>query len=158
MDSRKKTLLGIALVVCFVSLVVLGTFYYISPQSHEGLLELLYTYHTEFMLLIGLGGILVGALAYYLTNQEASEQKTIARKNTRVLLNLLDSDEKKIVEKLLVEKGADHATGLKSATAKRRAGSAWESKHQIKPEILEGWPTRRKIVIGKLQRVNEILF
>ena len=95
------------MVVLFVFAVILATYYLVvSPDFDNPFIGVAAKHHFEFMVLLAFGGIAVGALAFYLSAQEISEQKRITKQNTRVLLDLLDSDEKKVVEALLNEGGA----------------------------------------------------
>ncbi len=103
MNEEKKQLSAILLILAFAAIVLLGTHYYTNPESSA--VGWLYMYHFEFMVLIGLGGLAIGAFSFYLFGRQAREQKEITKKNTKVLLDFLDFDEKKIIEKLLEENG-----------------------------------------------------
>ncbi|MFH1780270.1 MAG: hypothetical protein ABH803_03985 [Candidatus Micrarchaeota archaeon] len=148
MKKTKRQLIGIILVLAFASLVVLGTHYYVNSTGvNDGITGLIFKYHFEFMLLIGLGGIAVGAIAYYLTSQELGVQKEITKKNTLVLLNLLDSDEKVVIEKLLAEKGKakQYEIAYSAKLSKVRAHRA--IKKLVSKNVLE---------VEKLGKVNSI--
>lgn len=103
MNEEKKQLSAILLILGFAAIVLIGTHYYTNPESNT--IGWLYMYHFEFMVLIGLGGLAIGAFSFYLFGRQAREQKEITKKNTKVLLDFLDFDEKKIIEKLLEENG-----------------------------------------------------
>lgn len=155
MNSDKKQLLGIMLLLGFAAIVVAGT-HYLMNGTNEGPFSWIVKYHFEFMVLIGLGGLAIGAFSFYLFGREVKEQKEITRKNTKVLLDFLDFDEKKIIEKLLEENGKarqyelTHLTQLSKVRA-HRAIKKLASKGvveveklgkvntvKLKPEIQEG--------------------
>ena len=126
MNQRKKQLTAIITLLAFATLVVLGTYYYVShSDTSNPFVSWIFQYHFEFMLLIGLGGLAVGAFSFYLFGAQVTAQKEITRKNTKVLLAFLDFDEKKIIEKLLEENGKSrqyelaYAAGLNKVRAHR---------------------------------------
>ncbi len=106
MDKNKKALLGLLILLAFATLVVIGTYYYVtSTGENSPVTDLIFKYHFEFMLFLGLGGIAVGAFSYYLLGHEVVVQKEISRKNAGVLFELLDHSERIIVQKLVEQKG-----------------------------------------------------
>ncbi|NUN11647.1 hypothetical protein HUU53_03295 [Candidatus Micrarchaeota archaeon] len=148
MNSEKKHLLGIIIVLVFAVVVILGTHYYVTSTGMDSpFTRLIFEHHFEFMLLIGLGGIAVGALSYYLMGKEVDSQKEIIKKNTRVLLNLLDFDEKKIIEKLLEEKGKAKQYELAYSTKLTKVKAHRAIKKLVSKNVVE---------IQKIGKVNSV--
>ena len=137
MNAEKKQLSAILLILGFAAIVLIGTHYYTNPESNT--IGWLYMYHFEFMVLIGLGGLAIGAFSFYLFGRQVREQKEIVKKNTKVLLDFLDFDEKKIIEKLLEENGKarqyelTHLTQLSKVRA-HRAIKKLSSKNVVEVE------------------------
>lgn len=161
MNERKKQLIAITLLLVFATIAILGTYYYVTSTGlTDPIVGWIFFYHFEFMLLISLGGVAMGALSFYLfdskIDRKTLQQREIVKKNTRVLLDFLDFDEKRIVEKLLEEKGKARQYELAYAASlgkvrAHRAVKKLSSKGvvevqrlgkvntiKLKPEILQG--------------------
>lgn len=108
MDIRKKILLGLLTVSVFIFLVTVLVFVfalYSRGQIIPPILEPFLTYHMEFMVLMGVFGLLSGLVVYSLHNATMEKQKQIVKTNTDIIMKFLGHDEREIVQLLLSKDG-----------------------------------------------------
>lgn len=101
---KKKPFIAIVLVTLFM-LLVLITILTFKSDSAPDFLRPVVQYHLEFMVVIALSGMLVGAAAYYLMSEQVERTQVASRKNVEILLKFLSQDESKVVKKLLNKQG-----------------------------------------------------
>ena len=64
------------------------------------------TFHSFYLLpIIALMGLLVGTLVYYIMADKVIQQEQSLKKNTKIILNFLTKQEKKVIETLLENNG-----------------------------------------------------
>jgi uncharacterized membrane protein len=106
-DSDRKIVLGLLIISIFIFLIT--TLIFTFSISGEGnmmpeIFKPVIQYHVEFMVLMGLFGVLSGFVVYNILNSTIEKQKKAAKANANVLLKFLAGDDKAIM-KLLLEKG-----------------------------------------------------
>ncbi len=63
-------------------------------------------FHSFYLLpIIALMGLLVGTLVYYIMSDKVIQQEQSLKKNTKIILNFLTGQEKKVIETLLENNG-----------------------------------------------------
>lgn len=108
MDIRKKIIIGLLIVSVFIFLVTVLVFVfalYSQGQTIPSILEPFLTYHMEFMVLMGIFGILSGLIVYSIMNATLEKQKQIVKTNTDIIMKFLSHDEREIVQLLLSKDG-----------------------------------------------------
>ncbi len=109
--SNKRTIAGIVILICligiiFYSPVILEHF---APETcaingvcqHEQQLELIYHLVPLFIL----AGIIIGALVFFFMTTKIDDKKKDLEQATKVIIQFLNADEKKVVERIIREKG-----------------------------------------------------
>jgi DNA-binding MarR family transcriptional regulator len=107
MDIRKKIVLGLVIVSVFIFLVTVLVFVYAISSGGQMVpdpLKPFMEYHVEFMVVMGLFGVLSGLIVYSILNAALEKQKSIVRSNTEIIMRFLGHDEREII-RLLNEKG-----------------------------------------------------
>jgi len=109
--SSKKTVAGIIVLVCIVgALLFLPTvLQHFEPATctidgvcqHEAQLELFYHLIPVFIL----AGVAIGALVFFFMTTKLDNKKEELAKTTTALIQFLNKDEKKVVEKIISENG-----------------------------------------------------
>lgn len=108
MDIRKKIIIGLLTVSIFIFLVTVLVFVfalYSRGQTIPPILEPFLTYHMEFMVLMGVFGLLSGLIVYSILNATMEKQKQIVKTNTDIIMKFLGHDEREIVQLLLSKDG-----------------------------------------------------
>jgi len=108
MDSRKQILLGIVVISVFILLVALTAFVYSLSSEGERVPSLLVPflqYHVQFMVLMGLFGVLAGLTAYHLLNLTLEQEKKVVKTNVDIIMKFLGPDEQEVVELLRKKEG-----------------------------------------------------
>jgi hypothetical protein len=131
MDEKKnrKILFGIGIIIAFAFLIISASFYYnyqsslrkegrlsvdevekLSVSEIKDFLEERRTYEPKFQgyyifPLLAFIGVLVGSLVYYFMSDRIVHKSELMKQNTKIILNFLTSEEKKVVETLLENDG-----------------------------------------------------
>jgi len=109
--NNKRVIAGIVIVLCLFGMIfylpaVLDHF---KPEvctpngvcQHEQQLELIYNMVPVFIF----AGIIIGALVFFFMTTKIDDKKGDLEKATNALIQFLNKDEKKVVEKLIEERG-----------------------------------------------------
>ena len=107
MDNRLKIILGIVVVSIFIFLTTVLVFVYAlspNPQSIPSFLYPFMEYHIQFMVAMGIFGILSGVLGYSLMKQTIEQQKKVVKTNTDIIFKFLAKEDREVL-RLLLEKG-----------------------------------------------------
>jgi len=129
MKSNRKIILGVGIVISFALLIFSITLYFnyqhdtredsrldhdaITSMNTEGIKNYLDerrdsqpTFRSFYLMpFIGFIGLLVGTLVYYIMSDKVIQQEKSLEKNTKVILNFLNSQEKRVIETLLEHDG-----------------------------------------------------
>jgi uncharacterized membrane protein len=106
-DSGRKIVLGLLIISIFIFLITTLIFTFSISGKGEMVPEIftpVIQYHVEFMVLMGLFGVLSGFVVYKILDSTIEKQKKAAKANLNILLKFLAGDDKAVV-KLLLEKG-----------------------------------------------------
>ena len=127
--GNRKVILGIGIIVSFALLIISISLYLnyqhdlrqesrLSPESIEDMTvseikefaeqrrETPSTFHSFYLLpFIAFIGLLVGTVVYYVMSDKVIQQEQSLKKNTRIILNFLTGQERKVVETLLDNEG-----------------------------------------------------
>ncbi|QQR93088.1 MAG: hypothetical protein IPJ89_02520 [Candidatus Iainarchaeum archaeon] len=79
-----------------MGVLTLTTISFFTP-SHDGLIALFVHFHFEAMVLIGLLGVGIGGLSFYLLSQEIKEKSQTVKSQSQLLLSFLTPQEKECV-------------------------------------------------------------
>ena len=131
MATNKKIILALSIVMLFALVIVMFTLYVqfrrptqLDPIVFEGMTaEEIMEYFQErqssrptlmfyFIPVIGFSGLLVGTLVYYILSEKIVLREKQLESNTKIILKLLDSKEKFVIEKLLDENGKVYQSEL----------------------------------------------
>ncbi len=107
MDNRQKIILGLVVVSIFIFLTTVLVFVYAlspNPESIPGFLLPFLQYHIQFMVAMGIFGVLSGVLVYSLMRQTLEQQKKVVKTNTDIILKFLGKEDREVL-RLLFEKG-----------------------------------------------------
>ncbi len=96
LSFRAKTGIWIALVLVFVSILTLTTLSYLSP-TYEGVIGFFVHFHFEAMVLIGLLGVGIGGVSFYLLEREIQGKEGTIQNQSQLLLSFLTPLEKDCV-------------------------------------------------------------
>jgi len=127
--DNRKIILGIGIVISFALLIFSITLYFnyqhdtreesrldhdaiasMNPEELKGYLNERRDSQPVFrsfylMPLIGFIGLLVGTLVYYIMSDKVIQQEQSLKKNTKIILNFLTGQERKVIETLLENDG-----------------------------------------------------
>lgn len=127
--DNRKIILGLGIVISFALLIFSISLYYnyqhdlrqqdrLNPEDIEKMssteikehLELRResesTFHSFYLLpFIAFMGLLVGTTVYYIMSDKVMEQEKSLEKNTKIILNFLTGQERKVIETLLENEG-----------------------------------------------------
>lgn len=108
---NKKTIASLIVLLCIIGTLIFipGIFEHFKPATctidgvcqHEAQLELLYELIPIFIL-VGIG---LGALVFFFMTTKLDNKNEELEKTTKALIQFLSTDERKVVEKLIEEKG-----------------------------------------------------
>jgi len=166
MATNRKIILALSIVMLFSLITVMFTLYIQSRRPsrldpivfEEMTTEEIIDYFQErqssrpvpmfyFIPVIGFSGLLVGTLVYYILSEKIIIKEKQLEGNTKIILKLLDSKEKFIIEKLLEENGKVHQSELNYLPGMTKVKA-----HRI----LEKLKTRGIIKKEKLGKINMI--
>lgn len=109
--SNKKTITGIIILICLIGLVFYSPVIleHFKPEvctidgvcQHEQQLELIYNLVPVFIL----SGIIIGAMVFFFMTAKLDNKKKDLEQAAKVIVQFLNSDEKKVVEKIIRENG-----------------------------------------------------
>jgi uncharacterized membrane protein len=108
MEIRKKIILGITTVAIFIFLTTVLAFVFALYSQGQEVPELLAPFihhHIEFMLLMGIFGLLSGLIVYSIMTQTLEKQKKIVKTNTDIIMKFLGHDEREVLQLLLTKDG-----------------------------------------------------
>jgi len=131
MITNRKIILALSIVMMFALITVMFTLYIQSRRPsqldpivfEEMTVEEIIDYFQErqssrptpmfyFIPVIGFSGLLVGTLVYYILSEKIVIKEKQLESNAKILLKLLDSKEKFVIEKLLEENGKVYQSEL----------------------------------------------
>ncbi len=135
LSLQKKLSIWFASVVLFLGFLAITTISYFSPTT-EGIIGLFVQFHFEAMVLIGLIGVGIGGLSFYLLSQEIREKSQIVRNQSQLLLSFLTPLEKECVLYLVKNNGETYQSDLAKLPNMTRLKA-----HRITIKLLE-----RKII------------
>ncbi|VVB70796.1 Uncharacterised protein [uncultured archaeon] len=103
---NNRILLVLLILLAFVSLIVLLVFSYINyGDTTNPILKFFIEYHLEFMIAMVFVGFGVGIITYYILSGKIKEQDETIKETGKLLLNLLNSNEKEVIEYLVNNNG-----------------------------------------------------
>ncbi|MCK5629209.1 MAG: hypothetical protein KAI26_01210 [Nanoarchaeota archaeon] len=129
MKENRKIILGIGIVISFALLIFSISLYFnyqhdlrqesrldhelISGMSSEEIIELLDQrkaeqpqFHSYYLLpFVAFIGLLIGTLVYYIMSDKIIHQEQSLKKNSKIILNFLTGQEKKVIETLMENEG-----------------------------------------------------
>ncbi len=108
LSTRKKLVLAMLLISGFVFLVtalVLVFYLYSEGQTVPWFLEPFLKYHIEFMVVMGIVGVLSGLTMYHLSNQSLQKQEQKVKSSTELIMRFLEPKEREIIELLQEKEG-----------------------------------------------------
>ncbi|MEK6902569.1 MAG: hypothetical protein AABX02_03210 [archaeon] len=108
---QKKLSIWFASVVLFLGFLAITTISYFSPTT-EGIIGIFVQFHFEAMVLIGLIGVGIGGLSFYLLSQEIREKNQTVRNQSQLLLSFLNPQEKECVLYLAKNNGETYQSDL----------------------------------------------
>ena len=113
LSFRKRLGIWLVTVILFLGFLTLTTISYFSP-TQEGIVGWFVRFHFEAMVLIGLLGVGIGGLSFYVLSRELKEKNQTVRSQSQLLLSFLTPQEKECV--LYVAK--NHGEAYQSDLAK----------------------------------------
>jgi len=109
--SNKRALAGIVILVCLVGMLLFlpSVLQHFQPEvctvngvcQHEMQLTLLYDLVPVFILI----GIIIGAIVFFFMSTKLDNKKEELEKTTKALIQFLNKDERRVVEKIISEQG-----------------------------------------------------
>ncbi|MFH1785593.1 MAG: winged helix-turn-helix transcriptional regulator [Candidatus Micrarchaeota archaeon] len=150
MEIRKKIILGLVTVAIFIFLTTVLAFVfalYSQGQEVPEILNPFIHFHIEFMILMGVFGLLSGLIVYSIMSQTLEKQKQIVKTNTGIIMKFLSGDEREILQLLLTKDGMT----TQSEIAKLPGMSRLKA-HRIVKKL----ETRGIIYIEKYGKINMI--
>ncbi|MFA5077138.1 MAG: hypothetical protein WC488_01800 [Candidatus Micrarchaeia archaeon] len=150
LQFNQRLLLSIALISGFVLLVLAMLMSYILASSGSPpspLVDLLFRYHFEMMLLVSVLGIVVGASVYFLMHQSVEIKSQESKFNANLLLNFLSREEKAAIEYLVQNEG--HTT---QSQISRLEGMTRLRAHRLVLRLVE----KKIIRLEKLGKTNQL--
>lgn len=129
MNNNRKIILGVGIIISFALLIISISLYYnyqhdvrqesrlnseaIEDMSNDEIKDFLElrrntepTFHSFYLLpFIAFIGLLIGTLVYYIMSDKIIQKEQSLQKNTKVILNFLTNQEKKVIEILLENNG-----------------------------------------------------
>ncbi len=103
---NKRILLVLLILLAFVSLIVLLIFSYINyGNTTNPILRFFIAYHLEFMIAMVFVGFAVGIITYYILSGKIKEKDETIKESGKLLLNLLNSNEKEVIEYVVNNNG-----------------------------------------------------
>ncbi len=123
--DKKKTILISLIIVSFILMIVSVIFYIentreqrkidpleLESKTKDQIIQYLYekqaTEHIPFYFFIPIFsffGIAIGALIYYLLNEELEKKQKVIEYDTKIILQLLDPNERKVINKIVENNG-----------------------------------------------------
>jgi len=120
---KKKTVISGLIIVAFILFLVSVIFYAdtlhnlkkidpleLESMSRDQIIQEVYKRQTGtpfyyFIPIFGFFGIVVGALVYYIMSGDVEKKEKILYHNTDVIMQLLDSEERKVIRKIVENQG-----------------------------------------------------
>ncbi len=94
------------MIVFFILLsLTVVSFYFIGRHEVPFIIAIFVKYHVLFMFLIAIFGLIFGSLSYYFLNVKITKNKAEMKQTISILLDLLQSEEKRIIKFLITNKG-----------------------------------------------------
>lgn len=131
----KRLVFGVGLIATFLFLVTLGLSIYESQQPKETFA----CEHVQAVMplfnvvpLLSTFGVVIGMSAYYMMSQKIETKESTIKKSGEVILRFLDSDEKKVVSKLL-----DNSGRILQAEITRMDGMTKVKAHRVIKRMLK---------------------
>ena len=133
----KRLMVGMGLIAAFLFIVTVGLSVYESQQPREALAcEHVQAVMPLFNLLpiLSTFGVVVGMGAYYIMSQKIETKEETIKKSGEVILRFLDSDEKKVVSRLL----GNHGKVLQAEITRMDGMSKVKSHRVVKRMLKKG--------------------
>ena len=129
MKDNRKVILGLGIIISFALLIFSISLYYnyqhdtrqdskltvesVASMTNDEIIESLQerretepTFHSFYLLpFIAFVGLLVGTIAYYIMSDKVIQQGESLKNNTKIILNFLTGQERKVIETLLENEG-----------------------------------------------------
>ncbi|MFH1520324.1 MAG: hypothetical protein ABID61_01635 [Candidatus Micrarchaeota archaeon] len=108
MEIRKKIIIGLFVVSTFIFLTTALAFVFALYSQGQEIPEILSPFihnHIEFMVLMGVFGLLSGLIVYSIMTQTLEKQKHIVKTNIGIIMKFLSHDEREIVQLLMSKEG-----------------------------------------------------
>jgi len=113
MSLNRRLALVVLAIAAFIFLTLLLLFTYALPQGYSiGPLEIIAQYHLEFMFLVSLLGVMVGAFIVYLLYEKIEIKEAESGITADMLLSFLSNEDRKIVEYLVKSRGSCYQSEL----------------------------------------------
>jgi hypothetical protein len=143
MNEQTKQILYFSTMILFFVLLSLTvvSFYFIGVSDVPFIINIFVKYHVMFMFLIAIFGLIFGSLSYFLLNKKIDKNKKEMKHTISTLLDLLQSEEKKVILFLINNQGVStqyELTKIEGMTKLKihRCLEKLERKHIIKKEKL----------------------
>ncbi len=147
LSLRKKLIIWLLAVVFFLGFLTLTTISYFSPTP-EGIVGVFVQFHFEAMVLIGLLGVGIGGLSFYLLSQEIKEKDQTVRNQSQLLLTFLTAQEKECVLYLVKNNGETYQSDLSKLPSMTRLKA-----HRIVQKLSD----RKIISLSNHGKANKII-
>ncbi|MFH1107052.1 MAG: hypothetical protein V1787_04090 [Candidatus Micrarchaeota archaeon] len=107
MVSNRRIAVAVAMLALFIFLVLLTIFSYQPPHGSNlaPFFEFIVSFHVEFMVLLAMFGVVVGAGVFFLVGRTAEKKGVEAKVAAEMLLRFLNPDDKVVVRELLKNGG-----------------------------------------------------
>ncbi len=102
MDNRFRTLIFLILTSIFILILTLTivSFFFLSADSTPYILTIFVKYHVFFMITIAIFGLIFGSVSHILFSRDLEKNKELLTETINLLMNLLNYEEKKIINYL----------------------------------------------------------
>lgn len=108
LNQGKKIALGLVIISVFIFLTTVLVFVYAfssKPDEIPAIFRPFLNYHIEFMLVMGLFGVLSGLIFYSITHSTIQKQEKAAKNTMGILLKFLSGDDRALMNLLFEKKG-----------------------------------------------------
>ncbi len=107
MKPNRKIAAAIALSATFIFLLLLTVFSYQPPNGStlSPIFDFIVSYHVEFMILLAVFGVVIGAGVFYLVAGTAEKKGLEAKAAAELLLKFLNAEDKALVKELIKNQG-----------------------------------------------------
>ena len=107
MKEKTQTILFFTFLTFFITILSLTvvSFYFISHEHAPPIIYFFVKYHVFFMLAIAITGLIFGSLTHLFLHKKIDKDKEESKKIISLLLDMLNTEDKKIIKHLIKNKG-----------------------------------------------------